>query len=102
LDVLPKTAVIAPAFSGKFLKIKTEEYSPQFPLHLMNKDLRLVQNAATQSGSALPAASATIQTFEEAVSDRGALDISAIASYVRTLVTQREERQVTAEMHPRK
>lgn len=89
LDVLPMTAVIAPAFSGKFSKIETEDYSPQFPLHLMNKDLQLVQNAATQSGAALPAASATIQTFAEAVSDRGALDISAIASYVRTLVIQR-------------
>jgi 3-hydroxyisobutyrate dehydrogenase-like beta-hydroxyacid dehydrogenase len=41
LDVLSKTAVVAPAFAGKFSKIKTDDYSPQFPLHLMNKDLRL-------------------------------------------------------------
>ncbi len=32
LDVLPKTVVIAPAFSGKFSKIKTGDYSPQFPI----------------------------------------------------------------------
>lgn len=87
LDVLPKTAVIAPAFSGKFLKIKAEDYSPQFPLHLMNKDLHLVQNAATRSVSALPAASATIHAFAKAVGDRGELDISAITSYVRALTT---------------
>jgi 3-hydroxyisobutyrate dehydrogenase-like beta-hydroxyacid dehydrogenase len=89
LDVLPKTAVIAPAFSGKFSKIKSEDYSPQFPLHLMNKDLRLVQNAATQSGAALPAASATIDTFAKAVGDWGALDISAITSYVRALIKKK-------------
>lgn len=89
LDVLPKTAVIAPAFSGKFSKIKTEDYSPQFPLHLMNKDLHLARNAATRSVAALPAASATIHTFGKAVGDRGELDISAIASFVHTLTAQR-------------
>jgi 3-hydroxyisobutyrate dehydrogenase-like beta-hydroxyacid dehydrogenase len=88
LDVLPRTAVVAPAFSGKFSKIKTEEYSPQFPLHLMDKDLRLVQSVATRSVAVLPATSATIHTFAEAVGDRGKLDISAITSYVRALTAQ--------------
>ena len=86
LDVLPRTAVIAPAFTGKFPKIKTEDYSPQFPLHLMNKDLGLVQDAATRSGAALPAASATIRSFEEAVGEQGDLDISAITAYVRAKI----------------
>jgi len=85
LDVLPKTAVIAPAFTGKFSKMKAEDYTPQFPLHLMNKDLRLVENAADRSATALPATSATICTFGEAVGDKGELDISAITSYVREL-----------------
>jgi 3-hydroxyisobutyrate dehydrogenase-like beta-hydroxyacid dehydrogenase len=89
LDVLPKTAVVAPAFSGKFSKIKTEDYSPEFPLHLMDKDLRLVQDAANGSIAALPAASATIHTFGKAVADRGELDISAITSYIHALANQR-------------
>ena len=59
LDVLPKTAVVAPAFSGKFSKIKSNDYSPQFPLHLMSKDLNLVQSVAGRSGAELPAGSAT-------------------------------------------
>jgi len=88
LDVLPKTAVIAPAFSGKFSKIKTDDYTPQFPLHLMNKDLHLVQNAASQSHILLPAGSATIQTFGSAVRERGEFDISAIASFVRALANR--------------
>jgi 3-hydroxyisobutyrate dehydrogenase-like beta-hydroxyacid dehydrogenase len=85
LDVLPKTAVVAPAFSGKFLKIKAEDYSPQFPLHLMNKDLSLIHSAAVRSGAHLPAACATRHIFEEAIGEIGELDISAIASYVLTL-----------------
>lgn len=88
LDVLPKTAVIAPAFSGKFSKIKTEDYSPQFPLHLMRKDMNLVQSAADRSGAELPAGWATRQIFEDALAERGALDISAVASYVRSLSNQ--------------
>jgi len=85
LDVLPKTAVIAPAFSGKFSKIKSNDYSPQFPLHLMSKDLNLVQSVADQSDAELPAGSVTRRIFEEVVADRGELDISAVASYVQEL-----------------
>ena len=97
LDVLPRTAVIAPAFSGKFSKIKIEDYSPQFPLHLMNKDLHLARNASVRSVDALPAASATIHTFAKAVGERGELDISAIASFVRALVNRTVT--ITSEEH---
>jgi 3-hydroxyisobutyrate dehydrogenase-like beta-hydroxyacid dehydrogenase len=85
LDVLSKTTVIAPAFVGKFPKIKVADYSPQFPLHLMNKDLGLVQKSATCSIAALPVASATIHSFGNAVTERGELDISAITSYIHEL-----------------
>ena len=88
LDVLPKTAVIAPAFSGKFSKIKSNDYSPQFPLHLMSKDLNLVQSVACRSGAELPAGSATRRVFEEALADRGELDISAVTSYVQELANR--------------
>lgn len=59
LDVLPQTAVIAPALLGKFQKIKTGDYSPQFPLYLMSKDMNMVNNAADRSGAVLPATSAS-------------------------------------------
>lgn len=86
LDVLPKTAVIAPAFSGKFPKIKAQDYSPQFPLRLMTKDLSLIHDAAVRAGAELPAARATRQIYEEAIAKSGGLDISAIAPYVLSLV----------------
>jgi 3-hydroxyisobutyrate dehydrogenase len=85
LDVLPKTAVIAPAFLGKFQKIKAGDYTPQFPLHLMSKDLNLVDHAADRSGAVLPATSATKHIFEDALADKGELDLSAVTSYVQTL-----------------
>ena len=89
LDVLPKTAVIAPAFLGKFPKIKAGDYSPQFPLHLMSKDLNLVQIAATGAGAELPAALVTRRVFQDALAERGELDLSAVTPYVLRLAEER-------------
>ena len=85
LEVLPKTAVIAPAFLGKFPKMKAGDYSPQFPLYLMSKDLNLVDNAADLFGAILPATSATKQIFADALGGKGELDLSAVTTYVQTL-----------------
>ena len=85
LDALSKTAVIAPAFAGKFPKIKTGDYSPQFPLHLMSKDMDLVHSAANAAGAELPAASATRAILENARAESGDLDLSAITPYVLKL-----------------
>jgi 3-hydroxyisobutyrate dehydrogenase len=88
LDVLSKTAVIAPAFVGKFPKIKAGDYSPQFPLHLMSKDMDLVHSAANAAGAELPAASATRAILEDARAESGDLDLSAITPYVLKLGQQ--------------
>jgi 3-hydroxyisobutyrate dehydrogenase len=85
LDVLSRTAVIAPALLGKILKIKAADYSPQFPLHLMSKDMNLVHSAADRSGAVLPATSSTQHIFEDALAGRGELDLSAVTTYVQTL-----------------
>ena len=82
LDVLSKTAVIAPAMVGKFQKIKANDYSPQFPLRLMSKDMDLVMDAARKSGAELPAASATQSVLASNVSSSGDLDLSAITAFV--------------------
>lgn len=88
LDVLPKTAVIAPAFLGKILKIKAGDYSPQFPLHLMSKDMNLVHSAADRSGAVLPATSSTRHIFADALAGMGELDLSAVTTYVHTLAKE--------------
>jgi len=82
LDVLSRTAVIAPAMAGKFRKIKDGDYSPEFPLRLMSKDMNLVMDAARKSGADLPAASAAQSVLASNVFKNGDLDLSAITPSV--------------------
>jgi len=82
LDVLSRTAVIAPAMVGKFPKIKNGDYSPEFPLRLMSKDMDLVMDAASASGADLPAASVAQSVMASNVSTSGDLDLSAITPFV--------------------
>jgi 3-hydroxyisobutyrate dehydrogenase-like beta-hydroxyacid dehydrogenase len=82
LDVLSRTAVVAPAFVGKFRKIKDGDYSPEFPLRLMSKDMDLVMDAAKASGADLPAAAVAQSVFASNVAASGDLDLSAIAPFV--------------------
>jgi 3-hydroxyisobutyrate dehydrogenase-like beta-hydroxyacid dehydrogenase len=82
LDVLSKTAVIAPAMAGKIRKIKDNDYSPEFPLRLMSKDMNLVMDAAGKSGADLPAASVAQSVLASHVSTSGDLDLAAIAPLV--------------------
>ena len=82
LDVLSKTAVIAPAMLGKIRKIKDNDYSPEFPLRLMSKDMNLVMDAARASGAELPAASVAQSVLAASVPASGELDLAAITTNV--------------------
>jgi 3-hydroxyisobutyrate dehydrogenase-like beta-hydroxyacid dehydrogenase len=82
LDVLSKTAVVAPAMAGKFRKIKDGDYSPEFPLRLMSKDMDLVMDAARASGADLPAASVAETVLASNVAANGDFDLSVITPFV--------------------
>jgi 3-hydroxyisobutyrate dehydrogenase-like beta-hydroxyacid dehydrogenase len=82
LEVLSKTAVVAPAMAGKFRKIRDSDYSPEFPMRLMSKDMDLVMDAAIASGAYLPAAAAAQSVLTENVRMSGDLDLSAITPFV--------------------
>jgi 3-hydroxyisobutyrate dehydrogenase-like beta-hydroxyacid dehydrogenase len=82
LHVLSKTTVIAPALVGKLEKIKHADYSPQFPLRLMSKDMDLVLDAANQSGAVLPVTSVVQSCFSTALSSSRDLDMSSIAPFI--------------------
>ena len=82
LDVLSRTAVIAPAFVGKFQKIKNNDYSPEFPLRLMSKDMDLVMETAVNAGANLPAAGIAQSVLTSNVPSNGDLDLSAITPFV--------------------
>jgi 3-hydroxyisobutyrate dehydrogenase-like beta-hydroxyacid dehydrogenase len=61
LDVLSQTAVVAPAHLGKLQRAMDGDYSPQFPLRLMKKDLWLILNLAAAVGARMPATEAAFQ-----------------------------------------
>jgi 3-hydroxyisobutyrate dehydrogenase-like beta-hydroxyacid dehydrogenase len=78
LDVLAQTAVVAPAHIGKLERAKTNDYSPQFALRLMNKDFGLILSLAAALGARMPAARAAYEV-NEMQSDRGKeQDFSAV------------------------
>jgi 3-hydroxyisobutyrate dehydrogenase-like beta-hydroxyacid dehydrogenase len=55
LEVLSHTAVVAPAHVGKLARIERNDYSPQFPLRLMNKDFQLILKTAAEENVLMPA-----------------------------------------------
>jgi 3-hydroxyisobutyrate dehydrogenase-like beta-hydroxyacid dehydrogenase len=82
LDVLSKSPLIAPAFGGKMRKIKDNDYSPEFPLRLMSKDMDLVMEAAKTSGADLAAARAAQSVLASNLSSHGDQDVSAITPFI--------------------
>jgi len=61
LSVLSETAVVAPAHVGKFERAMKNDYSPQFPLRLMNKDFGLILGLAAAVGAEMPATRAAFE-----------------------------------------
>jgi 3-hydroxyisobutyrate dehydrogenase-like beta-hydroxyacid dehydrogenase len=61
LDVLSETAVVAPAHVGKLERAMNGDYSPQFPLRLMNKDFGLILHLAAAVGAQMPATHAAFE-----------------------------------------
>jgi 3-hydroxyisobutyrate dehydrogenase-like beta-hydroxyacid dehydrogenase len=82
LDVLSRTTLIPPALAGKIQKIRNEDYSPQFPLRLMSKDMDLVMEAAETSGAVLPAAAVVQSVLASSLSDNGDIDLAALVRVV--------------------
>jgi 3-hydroxyisobutyrate dehydrogenase-like beta-hydroxyacid dehydrogenase len=76
-EVLSKTAVIAPAHVGKLARIAINDYTPQFPLSLMNKDFQLILKAAAEAHTPMPVTEAAFRVnSEELADDEG--DFSAV------------------------
>jgi 3-hydroxyisobutyrate dehydrogenase-like beta-hydroxyacid dehydrogenase len=78
LEVLSKTAVIAPAHVGKLAKVAINDYSPQFPLRLMNKDFQLILKAAADGHIPMPATEAAFRVNSEELAQRDEEDFSAV------------------------
>jgi len=78
LDVLSETSVVAPAHMGKLQKAMKSDYSPQFPVRLMNKDFRLILNLAAAVGARMPAAVAAFEINARQTDEGAEQDFSAV------------------------
>lgn len=78
LDVLAKTAVVAPAHAGKLATAKRNDYAPQFPIRLMYKDFGLILKAAAESGLSMLATEAAAVVNSAEAASGGEEDFSAV------------------------
>jgi len=86
LEVLSKTAVIAPAHVGKLSRIAINDYDPQFPLRLMNKDFQLILAAAAKEQLRMPATEAAFHVnSDELARNNNEEDFSAVLGHMEVL-----------------
>ena len=78
LEVLAKTAVVAPAHVGKLARVAAGDYSPQFPLRLMHKDFQLILDEAAQEKLTMPATEAAFRVNSDELVHSGEEDFSAV------------------------
>jgi 3-hydroxyisobutyrate dehydrogenase len=78
LDVLSKTAVVAPAHVGKLARIERNDYSPQFPLSLLNKDFQLILRTAARANVPMPATEAAFRVNADELAWGEEQDFSAV------------------------
>jgi 3-hydroxyisobutyrate dehydrogenase len=78
LSVLSQTAVVAPAHVGKLEKAMKNDYSPQFPIRLMNKDFGSILNLAAAVGARMPAAGAAFEINARQAEEGAEQDFSAV------------------------
>jgi 3-hydroxyisobutyrate dehydrogenase-like beta-hydroxyacid dehydrogenase len=93
LEVLAKTAVIAPALTGKLARVSQDDYSPQFPLHLMNKDFRLILETAAEMNVPMPATAAAFQINSAESGSETEADFSIVVELMETLARVRSPEQ---------
>jgi 3-hydroxyisobutyrate dehydrogenase len=85
LEVLAKTAVVAPAHVGKLERAASNDYSPQFPLHLMNKDFQLILKEATEEHVPMPVTEAAFRVNAGELAKNAQEDFSAVVRRMEEL-----------------
>ncbi len=78
LRALSQTAVVAPAHLGKMASAMVNDYRPQFPLRLMNKDFALILSAAAKQHVFMPATEAAFHVNSEELAGNVDEDFSAV------------------------
>ena len=84
-DVLSKTAVVAPAHTGKLQRADLHDYSTQFGVGLMNKDFHLILETAAEAKVPMPATAASFQMNAAEFSGGGDEDFSAVIALMERM-----------------
>lgn len=92
LYVLSQTTVVSPAQVGKLARIEHDDYSPQFGVGLMNKDFRLILDAAKSSNLQLSATAAAFDVNSAAFEEDPGADLSSVIRYMETFVESKSIR----------
>jgi 3-hydroxyisobutyrate dehydrogenase len=100
LEVLAKTAVVSAAHQNKLLRAERDDYSPQFPLKLMNKDFRLILVKADELGVPMPATATAHQINAARTAFNGEEDFSSVINEMEHLARLRRNSQPAAELSP--
>jgi 3-hydroxyisobutyrate dehydrogenase-like beta-hydroxyacid dehydrogenase len=85
LEVMAQTAVVAPAHVGKLARAERDDYSPQFAVGLMNKDFRLILDAAKSLNLPMPATTAAFRVNTDALNADPGADFSSVIRQMEKL-----------------
>jgi 3-hydroxyisobutyrate dehydrogenase-like beta-hydroxyacid dehydrogenase len=96
LEVLAQTAVVSPAHQNKLLRAGRDDYSPQFPLRLMNKDFKLILEKAGELGAPMPATAAALQINAARTAVNGEEDFSSVICEMERLARVHRDSQPTS------
>jgi 3-hydroxyisobutyrate dehydrogenase-like beta-hydroxyacid dehydrogenase len=88
-DTLAASPVMAPVLNFKRKKFETGDFSVEFPLQWMHKDLHLAMETAFETGTALPAMNVVKELYALAMRD-GLADEDVIAVY--KVVSRKKEK----------
>ncbi len=84
LEFLPNTAVAPPFAKAKAEMIKTGDYTVQFPLEWMHKDLQLLAQTAYAEGQSLYLANLTKEIYQDAKrAGLGREDFAAVYQWMK-------------------
>lgn len=78
LDVIAVTDFRTPIYDGVGATVLADDYTPAFALHLMRKDIGLIEELARQVGAPVPGAKVAAQTLDAALA-AGLGDLNASA-----------------------
>jgi 3-hydroxyisobutyrate dehydrogenase-like beta-hydroxyacid dehydrogenase len=93
LQVLAQTAVVSPAHQNKLIRAEHDDYSPQFPLKLMNKDFRLILDKAAELGVPMPATAVAHQINAARAAGNGDEDFSSVICEMERMARVHENSQ---------